>query len=212
MLWSDKPVVFSEAQAENLRQSDDIWSREAGYKRNEDGSVMIVEGLRTHLDGVSYDQQLCWDLFTNTIEAGEVLGVDAAFRKQVREKRAKLLGPKIGRWGQLQEWMEDADDPDCNFGYAAAVNEMLAQSHMGVIHLLPALPKAWPDGCVRGMRLRGGYELDMVWKGGTLAEAVLRAVADAPEPCVIRHGAATKTCTLKKGRSIALHPRDFEAK
>ena len=62
-------------------------------------------------DGVSYDQQLCWDLFSNTIEASMALDVDAAFRKELIEKRGKLLGPRIGKWGQLQEWIEDIDGP-----------------------------------------------------------------------------------------------------
>jgi alpha-L-fucosidase 2 len=62
-------------------------------------------------DGVSHDQQLIWDLFTNSIEAADVLGVDKDFRNTLTAKRAKLLGPKIGRWGQLQEWMVDRDDP-----------------------------------------------------------------------------------------------------
>jgi alpha-L-fucosidase 2 len=62
-------------------------------------------------DGVSHDQQLIWDLFTNTIEAADVLGIDKDFRDTLAAKRAKLLGPKIGRWGQLQEWMVDRDDP-----------------------------------------------------------------------------------------------------
>jgi alpha-L-fucosidase 2 len=62
-------------------------------------------------DGVSHDQQLVWDVFTNTIEAAGALGVDREFRDVLSAKRAKLLGPKIGRWGQLQEWMVDRDDP-----------------------------------------------------------------------------------------------------
>jgi len=99
---------------------------------------------------------------------------------------------------------------DCNFGYAAAVNEMLVQSHMGEIHLLPALPKAWPNGSVRGMRLRGGYELDMEWKEGKLVKAVVRGAADAPEEFAVRYGAASKACKLKKGESITLRARDFD--
>ena len=62
-------------------------------------------------DGVSHDQQLIWDLFTNTIEAADALGIDKDFRDVLVAKREKLLGPKIGRWGQLQEWMVDRDDP-----------------------------------------------------------------------------------------------------
>jgi alpha-L-fucosidase 2 len=62
-------------------------------------------------DGVSHDQQLVWDVLTNTIEAADALGVDRELRDTLAAKRARLLGPKIGRWGQLQEWMVDRDDP-----------------------------------------------------------------------------------------------------
>ena len=63
-------------------------------------------------DGVSYDQQIAWDLFNNTIQAAEVLGVDAAYAAKLESLRDRLMGPKIGKWGQLQEWMEDRDDPE----------------------------------------------------------------------------------------------------
>ena len=62
-------------------------------------------------DGVSHDQQLIWDLFSNTIEAADELGADEDYRKKLAEMRDKLVGPKIGKWGQLQEWMVDRDDP-----------------------------------------------------------------------------------------------------
>lgn len=60
---------------------------------------------------------------------------------------------------------------DGNLGGAAAVFEMLAQSHLGMVHLLPALPAAWPDGTVSGIRLRGGHSLAMAWRGGALEKA-----------------------------------------
>lgn len=63
-------------------------------------------------DGVAHDQQLVWDLFQNTIEAAEALGVDAAFRDDLKARQAKLVGPQIGRWGQLMEWMVDRDEPN----------------------------------------------------------------------------------------------------
>ena len=80
-----------------------------------DGTLVTPTGLSPEHGpkepGISFDQQLVWDLFTSTIEAAEVLGVDADFRAQLADKRAHLLPPKIGKWGQLQEWMVDRDDP-----------------------------------------------------------------------------------------------------
>jgi alpha-L-fucosidase 2 len=243
-------------------------------------------------DGVSYDQQLCWDLFNNTIEATKVLGVDADLRKQLTDKRDRLVGPKIGKWGQLQEWMEDIDDPknqhrhvshmiavfpghqihptttpdlaaaaivslvargnghtgwskvwrslcyarllvadkaynrindliasktygnlwmthppfqiDANFGYAAAVNEMLLQSHTDKIHLLPALPDAWPTGSVRGMRARGGFELDMKWQDGKLVQVEVRNITNPDGRCDLFYNNTKITRTIRPGRPLTL--------
>jgi len=235
-----------------------------------DGTLVSPDGFSPehgpHEDGVSFDQQLVWDLFTNFIEASEVLDVDEPFRRKVTAMRERLLGPKVGRWGQLQEWMVDRDDPgdqhrhlshmialhpgrqisplttpelaeavkvsmnargdastgwsrawkisiwarlhdgnrtysilrsmlrsmiydnlfnthppfqiDGNFGYAAGVCEMLIQSHAGQIHVLPALPDAWANGSARGLRARGGLQVDLQWQDGRATKAVLRATVD----------------------------------
>jgi alpha-L-fucosidase 2 len=84
-------------------------------KRRPDGTLVTPDGWSPEHgpaeEGVTYDQEIIYDLFTNTIEAADVLGDDREFRDHIAGLRDKLLKPKIGRWGQLQEWETDKDDP-----------------------------------------------------------------------------------------------------
>lgn len=287
----------------------DGWSPEHGPVKQPDGRIVLQEGDRTPQPGASYDQQIVHDLFTNTLAASAVLEAPPAFRERVASTRAALLGPRVGRWGQLMEWMEDVDDPnnrhrhvshlfalfpgrqisadttpdlaaaakvslrargnggtgwsrawkiafwarlhdgdqarevlsglldpvpasgarsgpggtypnlfgahppfqmDSNFGATAAILEMLLQSHdvtdegAYVIHLLPALPKAWPTGSVKGLRARGGFVIDLDWREGRLASA--RMISLLGRPFVLRHGAYLRPHTLAKDADFIFTP------
>jgi alpha-L-fucosidase 2 len=245
------------------------------------------------VDGVTYDQMMVWDLFSNYIKAADILQIDKEYRDKVISMREKLVSPKIGRWGQLQEWMEDIDDPnsrhrhtshlfgvypgkqisvtltpdlakaaevslaargqtgdsrrswtwpwrcalwarlgnpeiaydmiqgllkynilpnllgnhppmqmDGNFGITAAICEMLVQSHAGEIHLLPALPKQWQTGSIKGLCARGAFEVDIQWKDNRLTNAIIRSKGG--KKCKVRYGDKVIDITLTPGQSYTL--------
>jgi alpha-L-fucosidase 2 len=73
-----------------------------------DGKLLIPKGWSPEHgpreDGVAHDQQVIWDLFTNTLEAAKVLGKSDALVSRIASARERLLGPQVGSWGQIMEW------------------------------------------------------------------------------------------------------------
>jgi len=266
-------------------------------KRLPDGTLVVPNGWSPEHgpreDGVSHDQQIVWDLFTNFIEASQILDSDQEYRNKIIQMRSKLAGPKIGKWGQLQEWMIDRDDPndqhrhtshlfavypgrqitdkytpelaqaarisliargtsgdsrrewvwawrcalwarlhdgenaykmiqylfryntlpnllgnhppmqmDGNFGITAAICEMLIQSHTDEIELLPAIPRAWENGQVKGLMARGNIQVDLQWQNNKLSQITL--LSKWPNECKIRYQNKSTTVSLPPGTPVKL--------
>ena len=267
--------------------------------------------------GPTMDRQIVRSLFGQVIAAGRILGADQDLREQLASLRGRIAPNQVGRYGQLQEWMEDIDDPknehrhvshlwgvypgeeitpygapalfqaarqslifrgdgatgwsmgwklnlwarfldgdhaykilqnlvtpasdgrparaglypnlfdahppfqiDGNFGATAAIAEMLLQSHdpyaapdsmtpaqagdAVFIHLLPALPSAFPAGSVTGLRARGGVLVSLAWKGGKLTSATL--TASDSKPIKVRYAGREAEIKVVAGRTYAVSP------
>lgn len=258
--------------------------------------------------GPTLDQLLIAEVFDNTLEAAQILGVEDDTIREIRAKRAKLAGPRIGSDGRLLEWAKEYEErepahrhvshlfgvyPGCsmtprrtpelaeaarkslaaritgdqvkkvnisdassvgwslawnaclwarlgdgdrahdtamnllrrctfpnlmdfhprantpgvfqidgNMTTPAAVAEMLVQSHDGAIDLLPALPKAWPAGSVRGLRARGNVGVDLVWEGGRLRSATLHTGNDGA--LAIRHAGREASLVAAAGQPLTV--------
>ncbi|MGA2032704.1 MAG: glycoside hydrolase family 95 protein [Thermoguttaceae bacterium] len=136
------------------------------------------------------------------------------------------LGWRLNLWARLQDAehayeilrlllasertypnMFDAHPPfqiDGNFGGTCGIAEMLLQSHAGEIELLPALPKAWPAGRVRGLCARGGFAVDIAWRDGRLTTATIRSTSGCD--AIVRYGRKTAKLKLDAGKSCTLGP------
>ncbi len=102
--------------------------------------------------------------------------------------------------------MFDAHPPfqiDGNFGATAGITEMLVQSQNGVIEFLPALPSAWPNGSVKGLRARDSFEVSMAWQEGKLQSAEIKSINGTQ--CNVRYGDKTASLSLKRGQVVHLN-------
>lgn len=95
------------------------------------------------------------------------------------------------QWGGLLPNLFSTHPPfqiDGNYGFTAALTEMVLQSHTSAVHLLPALPAQWAEGEARDLRCRGGLAVDFAWSEGELTTLTLRRLAgDDGEPVTVRH-------------------------
>ena len=118
-----------------------------------------------------------------------------------REKRETMGG------GGTYPNLFDAHPPfqiDGNFGATAGITEMLLQSHDGAIALLPALPSAWKNGTVKGIKARGNFTVNMQWREGKLTEA--KIYSSLGGDCRLRTAQPVKIVEVKekeaKGQSL----------
>jgi alpha-L-fucosidase 2 len=97
-----------------IKEICEFW--EDRLKELPDGTLVAPDGWSPEHgpreDGVMYDQQIIWDLFQNYLDCADVLEIDPDYRATVADLQSRLAPNRIGRWGQLQEWQTDRDDPN----------------------------------------------------------------------------------------------------
>ena len=252
------------------------------------------------VSGPTMDHQIIRSLFNACIEASAVLDRDQQFASELEVLSARIAPNQVGQYGQLQEWMQDVDDPenkhrhvshlwgihpskdinwetspelmeaarqsllfrgddgtgwslawkinfwarllegdhayelikmifrpvsssktrvrgggsyanlfdahppfqiDGNFGAAAGMVEMLIQSHLSTIDILPALPSVLPEGSISGVCARGGFELSFSWTEGKLSQ--LEVLSKAGEPCRLRYKDQTVEIVTSPGETYS---------
>jgi alpha-L-fucosidase 2 len=169
------------------RHVSHLWAVHPGNEINWEDSPELMKAARQSLI-YRGDEGTGWSLAWKINFWSRFLDGDRAYKLiQMLLSPAEEPGRKI-RGGSYPNLM-DAHPPfqiDGNFGGAAGILEMLIQSHMGRIDLLPALPSALQEGEIHGVKARGGFELSFTWEKGKLKQ--VKVLSLAGEPCTLKYG------------------------